>query len=69
MSFLDILDEKIVRKVILLLLTTSSRRENFGKSPAGSQTLFIYSKRPENGRSSLTAYERLYFEVTHYKKL
>ena len=40
MSFLDILDVKILRKLILLLLATSSRRENFGTSPAKSQTLF-----------------------------
>ena len=62
MSFLEILDEKILRKLILLLLATPSRWENFGKSN-------ICSKRPENDRSNLMAYERLYFEVTRYKKL
>ena len=69
MSFLEILDEKILRKLILLLLATSSRWENFGKSPDKSQTLFICSKRPENGRSNLMAYEKLYSEVTRYKNV
>ena len=69
MSFLDILGEKIFRKLMSLLLATSSRQENFGEFPAKSQTVFIYSKKPKNSCSNLTAYERLHFEVTYYKKL